>query len=59
MMHKKLTVTLDERVHDRLPNAIEQDLPSAYQEMARDESRESEALGWAEETVRDVADGTR
>jgi hypothetical protein len=40
-------------------NEMSQDLDKAYQQMARDEAREAEALEWAEGTVGDVADETR
>ena len=76
-MHKKLTITLDERVYRGLhtvvgrrrisqfieglvrPHVIGKDLELAYQEMAREESREAEALEWSEATVGDVAHETR
>jgi hypothetical protein len=35
------------------------DLELAYQQMAREEAREAEALEWAEATVGDVADEAR
>lgn len=41
------------------PHVIGKDLEVAYQQMAREESREAEALEWAEATVGDVADETR
>jgi len=41
------------------PYVLFQDLEAAYQQMAQDEERESEALEWAEATVGDVADETR
>jgi hypothetical protein len=41
------------------PHVIGKDLELAYQEMAREESREAEALEWSEATVGDVADETR
>ena len=41
------------------PHVIREDLAAAYQEMARDEAREAEALEWAEATVSDVADEPR
>jgi siroheme synthase (precorrin-2 oxidase/ferrochelatase) len=76
-MHKKLTITLDERVYAGLhsvigrrristfieslvrPYVIGKDLEIAYKQMAQDESRESEALQWAEATAGDVADEAR
>ncbi len=41
------------------PHVVKPNLESAYQEMALDESRETEALEWAESTIGDVADETR
>jgi hypothetical protein len=41
------------------PHVIREDLDAAYRQMAQDESREAEALRWAEATVGDVADETR
>jgi hypothetical protein len=41
------------------PHVIGKDLEAAYQEMAREESREREALEWAEGTCGDVADEAR
>jgi predicted CopG family antitoxin len=41
------------------PFVIGKDLELAYQQMAREEVRETEALEWAEATVGDVADETR
>ena len=41
------------------PHVIGADLDLAYQQMARDEAREAEALDWAEATVGDVADEAR
>ena len=41
------------------PYVIGPDLDLAYQQMAQEESREAEALEWAEATVGDVADETR
>jgi predicted CopG family antitoxin len=41
------------------PYVLFEDLEAAYQQMAQDEERESEALEWAEATVGDVADETR
>ena len=35
------------------PHVIGVDLELAYQQMAEDDSRESEALEWAEATIRD------
>ncbi len=76
-MRKKLTITIDPRVYERLhsvigrrrisrfveslvrPYVIGEDLDNAYRGMAKDEARETEALRWAEDTVRDVADEAR
>lgn len=41
------------------PHVIGKHLELAYQEMARDESREAEAFEWSEATLGDVADETR
>jgi predicted CopG family antitoxin len=41
------------------PHVIGKDLELAYQQMAREETREAEALEWAEATVGDVANETR
>ena len=41
------------------PHVLEKDLEAAYQHMAQDESRESEALEWAEATIGDVSDEPR
>jgi hypothetical protein len=41
------------------PHVVGKDLELAYQQMARDEMREAEALEWAEATAGDVADETR
>jgi hypothetical protein len=41
------------------PYVVGKDLDVAYQQMAREEARETEALAWAEATVGDVADETR
>ena len=41
------------------PHVMSKDLELAYQEMAREEAREAEALEWSEATVGDVADETR
>jgi hypothetical protein len=37
------------------PHVLEKDLEAAYQLMAQDESRESEALEWAEATIGDIS----
>jgi hypothetical protein len=41
------------------PHVLGKDLELAYQQMAREEAREAEALAWAEATVGDVADEAR
>jgi len=41
------------------PTVIGKDLELAYQQMAREETGEAEALEWAEATVGDVANETR
>ena len=41
------------------PYVLSPDLEAAYQQMAADEKRETEALEWAEATVGDVRDETR
>jgi predicted CopG family antitoxin len=41
------------------PHVLGKDLEAAYQQMAQDESRESEALEWVEGTVGDVSDEPR
>ena len=41
------------------PHVVKHSLEFAYQEMASDEARETEALEWADATMGDVADETR
>ncbi len=41
------------------PHIFSQDIQAAYKQMAQDESRESEALEWAETTIGDVRDEPR
>jgi predicted CopG family antitoxin len=41
------------------PYVLNKDLDAAYRQMAQEETRETEALAWAEATVGDVADETR
>jgi predicted CopG family antitoxin len=41
------------------PHVVKKDIYAAYEEMAADEVRESEALEWAEATIGDVNDETR
>ena len=76
-MHKKLTISIDEKVYEGLykrigrrkisnfienlvrPHVIEEEWESGYKEMAKDESRENEALEWSEALIGDVADDSR
>jgi predicted CopG family antitoxin len=41
------------------PHILNQDLYEAYQQMAQDEARESEALEWSEAMIGDVSDEPR
>jgi hypothetical protein len=41
------------------PHVVNKDLEAAYSQMAQDEERESEALLWAETTLRDVSNEAR
>ncbi len=41
------------------PHVIGKDLDIAYQQMAREEAREAEALEWAEATLGGIADEAR
>lgn len=41
------------------PHVIGKDLEVAYKQMAQDETREAEALDWAECTIEDIAHETR
>lgn len=41
------------------PYVLNQELEAAYQQMAKDEAREAEALEWSEATVRDVSNEAR
>lgn len=41
------------------PHVVEEDLEKAYREMAEDSVRETEALEWSENLVRDGEDETR
>jgi len=58
-MPKTLTITLDEQIYEGLHLIIGQHLETAYRQMALDESRETEALEWAQATCGDVQDETR
>jgi predicted CopG family antitoxin len=73
MMHKKLTISIDQEVYDGLyavvgkgaisqfiedllrPHVIKDELDAAYQLMAEDQERETEALAWAEALIGDSA----
>lgn len=41
------------------PHVLHRDLAAAYEQMARDEARERDALEWADELIGDVADEPR
>jgi predicted CopG family antitoxin len=41
------------------PHVVKKDMYAAYEEMADDEVRESEALEWAENTFGDICDEER
>jgi predicted CopG family antitoxin len=41
------------------PHVLDEELERAYSQMAQDEERESQALEWAEATLRDVSDEPR
>ena len=41
------------------PHVLDDELESAYRDMARDEVRETEAEEWSEATAADVADAAR
>ena len=41
------------------PHVLGKELDAAYEQMAKDETREAEALEWAEGTLGGVADETR
>lgn len=71
-MQKRLTISIDEQVYERLyevigprrisrfiedlvrPYVMNQELESAYEQMAQDKEREVEALTWAETMFQDV-----
>lgn len=42
-----------------MPHVVREDLAQAYRQMSEDETREAEALAWAETMVVDVADEPR
>jgi predicted CopG family antitoxin len=41
------------------PHVLDEELESAYAQMAQDEGREAEAIEWAEGTLGDVSDEPR
>ena len=41
------------------PHVLDEELESAYAQMARDEERETEAMEWSEAMLGDVADDPR
>jgi len=41
------------------PHVFDEELETAYRQMAQDEGRETEALEWAEATLEDVSDEPR
>ncbi len=41
------------------PHVVKKDMFAAYKEMAADQTRESEALEWAEGTIGDLSDEER
>jgi len=41
------------------PHVLDKDLETAYEEMAKDEMRETEALEWIEGTIGEICDETR
>lgn len=41
------------------PHVIDSDLEAAYQQMAADEARETEAIAWSEALIGDIADEPR
>jgi predicted CopG family antitoxin len=41
------------------PHVLESSLAAAYEQMAKDEQRENEALEWADGLIGDVADESR
>jgi hypothetical protein len=51
IIHKQMTIILDENVYD--------DLASAYQAMATDAERESDALEWSNALIGDVANAAQ
>lgn len=76
IMHKRMTITIDEAVYEGLvrvigrgkisqfledlarPHVMQDDLASAYQAMAADTERESQALEWSNGLIGDVAEAS-
>lgn len=54
--HRRISKFIEALVR---PHVIGKDLEIAYRNMAREESREAEALEWAEATVEDINHETR
>jgi hypothetical protein len=50
---RKISRFIEELVR---PHVLKKDLYKAYKEMAADQIRESEAMEWAESTMRDIND---
>jgi len=50
---RKISNFIEELVR---PHVVHPDLEAAYAEMARDETREAEALEWAEAMIGDITD---
>lgn len=77
IMHKKLTISIDEQVYEGLykvvgkgaisqfiedivrPYVVNDELDSAYKQMAEDEERELEALEWADALIGDLTNEPR
>ncbi len=53
---RKISRFIEELVR---PHVLKNDMYSAYKEMAADQTRESEALEWAEGTIGDFGDEER
>lgn len=60
-LHKVIGRRNISRFIERLvrPHVIDVNLDAAYHAMAEDETREVEALEWAEALLRDISDATR
>ena len=50
--HRRISQFIEALVR---PHVISQDLQAAYEQMSKDEARESEALEWAEATIGDIS----